>query len=42
MVLHIKPFDLKTLTKQIIATLASQLEKRAINFNEEVPVICPL
>ncbi|MCI0614708.1 cell wall metabolism sensor histidine kinase WalK [bacterium] len=37
MVLHIKPFDLKNLTKQIIATLASELEKRAINFNVEIP-----
>jgi signal transduction histidine kinase len=37
MALHIKPFDLKTLTKQIIATLASELEKRAINFNVEIP-----
>lgn len=37
MVLQIKPFDLKNLTKQIIATLASELEKRAINFQVEIP-----
>jgi signal transduction histidine kinase len=42
MVLHIKPFDLKTLSKQIVATLASELEKRAINFNVEIPDDLPL
>jgi len=42
MVLNIKPFDLKNLARQIVATLASEFERRAIHFKVEIPDNLPL
>jgi signal transduction histidine kinase len=42
MVLSMKPFSLQTLVRQIIATLASELEKRALEFKTDIPENLPL
>ena len=42
MVLNIKPFSLHTLARQITATLASELEKRALQFKSNIPEDLPL
>ena len=42
MVLNLKPFSLHTLARQIVATLASELEKRALHFKSNIPEDLPL
>jgi signal transduction histidine kinase len=42
MVLAIKPFDLNTVVRQIVATLSSELEKRSLHFTTDIPQDLPL
>ena len=42
MVLSLKPFHLKTLSKQVVANLGSELEKRKLNFDIDIPEDLPL
>jgi signal transduction histidine kinase len=42
LVLSVKPFSLQTLVRQIVATLASELEKRALVFKSDIPEDLPL
>jgi signal transduction histidine kinase len=42
MVLTIKPFDLNQVARQVVATLASELEKRELQFITDIPEHLPL